>query len=65
MPQAPPRDYDPDRLTWLWDVTTEADKRIIEANQQGVASRFYEPGPLVEMESYTRRFHDAYLAKMG
>ncbi|TNF64810.1 MAG: aromatic ring-hydroxylating dioxygenase subunit alpha [Rhodobacteraceae bacterium] len=58
------RDYDTDRLTWLWHVTTEADKRIIEANQQGVASRFYEPGPLVEMESYTRRFHDAYLARM-
>ncbi len=58
------RDYDAARLTWLWDVTTEADKRIIEANQQGVASRFYEPGPLVEMESYTRRFHDAYLARM-
>jgi len=28
-------DYDVDRLTWLWRVTSEADKRIIELNQQG------------------------------
>ena len=58
------RDYDLARLTWLWDVTTEADKRIIEANQEGVASRYYEPGPLVEMERYTRRFLEAYLARL-
>lgn len=59
------RDYDLARLTWLWDVTTEADKRIIEANQLGIASRFYEPGPLVEMETWTARFHEAYLARLA
>ncbi|MFY9212126.1 MAG: aromatic ring-hydroxylating dioxygenase subunit alpha [Aestuariivita sp.] len=58
------RDYDRDRLTWLWDVTTEADKRIIEANQEGIGSRYYEPGPLVAMESFTRRFLDAYLSRL-
>lgn len=58
------RDYDLDRLTWLWDVTTEADKRIIEANQDGIGSRYYEPGPLVEMEQYTRRFLETYLARL-
>ena len=55
------RDYDRDRLTWLWDVTTHADKAIIERNQQGVNSRFYEPGPLSAMESYTWKFLSWYL----
>ena len=31
-------------LTWLWDVTTIADKTIIERNQAGGDSRFYVPG---------------------
>ena len=59
------RDYDLDRLTWLWDVTTKADKLIVEKNQEGVRSRFYEPGPLVQMEAYTQRFIDYYLARHG
>jgi Rieske 2Fe-2S family protein len=52
----PGRDYHPDRLTWLWDVTTRADQRIVEANARGVASRFYEPGPLSAMEAYLDDF---------
>ena len=43
-------DYDLDRLTWLWRVTTEADKRITEDNQKGVNSRFYQPGPYAPVE---------------
>ena len=58
------RDYDLDRLCWLWDVTTVADKLIIEKNQEGVNSRFYEPGPLAEMEFYTQRFLDYYVARL-
>ena len=54
-------DYDKDKLTWLWDVTTHADKNIIERNQQGVNSRFYEPGPLSTMEDYTWKFLSWYL----
>ena len=38
------RDYDLDKLTWLWDVTTQADEKIIVNNQKGVASQFYTPG---------------------
>ena len=38
-------DYQNERLRWMWDVTSIADKRIIEQNQQGVNSRYYEPGP--------------------
>ena len=54
-------DYDIDPLIWLWDVTTVADKLIIEKNQEGVNSRFYQPGPYAPMESYTQRFVMAYL----
>ena len=39
-------DYDLDRLTWLWRVTSEADKRITEDNQQGVGSRYYGRAPM-------------------
>ena len=57
-------DYDKDRLTWLWDVTTHADKDIIERNQQGVNSRYYQPGPLSTMEDYTWKFLSWYLDAM-
>ena len=50
------RDYDREKLTWLWDVTTQADKTIIERNQQGVNSRYYVPGPLSDWEDYTWKF---------
>ena len=55
------RDYDRKELTWLWDVTTIADKKIIECNQAGVSSRFYKPGPYSEMEHFTARFANWYL----
>ncbi len=58
------RDYDRAKLTWLWDVTTIADKTIIERNQAGVDSRFYVPGPLSPMEDFTRRFLEWYVATM-
>jgi Rieske 2Fe-2S family protein len=56
------KDYDKARLTWLWDVTTLADKRIIEHNARGVKSRYYEPGPYSMMEEYTWKFNAWYLA---
>ena len=55
------RDYDIERLTWLWDVTTQADKTIIERNQQGVNSRFYVPGPFSTMEDHSWKFISWYL----
>jgi Rieske 2Fe-2S family protein len=52
-------------LTWLWDVTTIADKAIIERNQQGVDSRYYEPGPLSpSMEIFTQQFLLWYVRAM-
>ena len=56
------KDYDVGRLTWLWHVTTEADKAIIEHNQQGVNSRFYAPGPYAPMEDFAVNYLDWYLA---
>ncbi len=58
-------DYDLGRLTWLWRVTSEADKRIIEHNQLGVNSRYYEPGPYAPMETSTRRFTEWYLQEIA
>jgi Rieske 2Fe-2S family protein len=58
------KDYDRTELTWLWDVTTLADKQIIERNQVGVDSRFYEPGPLSPMEAFTQQFLRWYVATM-
>ena len=57
-------DYELGRLTWLWKVTSLADKRIIELNQQGVNSRFYEPGPYTPMEDHTRRFVEWILSEL-
>ena len=57
-------DYDRERLTWLWRVTSAADKRIIELNQQGINSRSYEPGPYTPMEQHTRRFVEWLLGEL-
>ncbi len=60
----PGKDYDLGALTWLWDVTTEADKAIISQNQAGVNSRFYKPGPLSSMEHFLHSFLRWYLAAL-
>ena len=59
------RDYDIERLKWLWEVTTIKDKMIIENNQDGVNSRFYEPGPYAPMEQWCARFVDWYIERIS
>jgi Rieske 2Fe-2S family protein len=59
------QDYQLDKLTWLWDVTTQADKDIIVNNQLGVNSRFYQPGRLSEMESFQQSFLHWYLQALA
>ncbi|MGP8098156.1 MAG: aromatic ring-hydroxylating oxygenase subunit alpha [Steroidobacteraceae bacterium] len=59
------KDYDVDRLAWLWNVTSVEDKKIIELNQEGVNSRFFEPGPYSLQEPYARRFVDWYLRELA
>jgi phenylpropionate dioxygenase-like ring-hydroxylating dioxygenase large terminal subunit len=58
-------DYDRERLVWLWDVTTVADKLIIDQNQQGVSSRYYRPGPYGPMESDASAFSEWYLQQVS
>ena len=58
-------DYDIERLTWLWHVTSLEDKKIVEWNQAGVASRFFEPGPYSLREPYPRRFVEWYLRELS
>lgn len=58
-------DYELSTLTWLWDVTSIADKRIIDENQKGVNSRYYRPGPYGPMESQTRSFAEWYLDEIA
>ena len=59
------RDYDLARLTWLWDVTSLADKRIIETNQAGVRSRHYRPGPFSLMEPGTAAYVERYVRELA
>ncbi len=58
-------DYDVERLTWLWNVTSVEDKKIVELNQEGVNSRFFEPGPYSLQEPYASRFVDWYLHELA
>jgi Rieske 2Fe-2S family protein len=58
-------DYDPARLSWLWDVTSVADKKIIERNQAGVKSRAYEPGPFSLMEPGARQYVERYVGELA
>ena len=55
------KDYDLEEMKWMWDMTTVADKRIIEDNQKGVLSKKYIPGPLSQMEKGLEKFKSWYL----
>ena len=58
------KDYNVDEMIWMWDVTTKADKRIIENNQNGVLSKKYKPGPLSKMEVGLEKFKKWYLGQL-
>jgi Rieske 2Fe-2S family protein len=59
------KDYDVDELTWLWDITTEADKSIIVNNSKGVHSRFYRPGPFSGMEKAEKAYVEWLLKELS
>jgi len=62
----PGRDYDMERLTWMWRVTVAEDQRIVSENQRGVSSSVYAPGPYVmPIESKALRLTDWYLDELG
>lgn len=58
------RNFDKEKMIWLWNVTTIADKRIIEDNHAGVTSRRYEPGPYSDHEHGTQELINWYLKCM-
>jgi Rieske 2Fe-2S family protein len=58
-------DYDPEALAWLWDVTSIADKTIIERNQRGVRSRAYRPGPFSLMEPGATAYVERYVGELA
>ena len=57
-------DYDVEKLVWLWRVTTEQDKKIVEDNQAGVNSFAYRPGPYSKVEAGLTRFTAWYLQQL-
>ena len=59
------QDYDLERLTWLWKVTTDEDKKIIEHTARGVKSAYFEPGPLAPMEYNEIRYIRWYLEELA
>jgi Rieske 2Fe-2S family protein len=60
----PGRNYDPERVSWLWRVTAEEDKTICENNQRGVASSRYLPGPYATTESAVDHLTQWYLTQL-
>lgn len=62
---SPGQDYDPERVTWLWRVTSEQDKAIIEHNAEGIASPSYTPGPPSLLEGDVEAFRAWYLASIS
>jgi phenylpropionate dioxygenase-like ring-hydroxylating dioxygenase large terminal subunit len=59
------KDYDLEQLTWLWRTTSLEDKKIVEMNQAGVNSRYFEPGPYSMQETFTDRFVEWYLSELS
>ena len=57
-------DYDCDKLVWLWDVTTNADEKIVVDNWKGVKSRYYRPGPFAGMEALEQRWIEWILQEL-
>ena len=58
-------DYDLARLTWLWKVTTDEDKKIIEHTARGVKSAYFVPGPIAPMEQNELRYIGWYLDEIS
>jgi Rieske 2Fe-2S family protein len=60
------RDYDLARLMPFWQRTSEQDWEICEANQAGILSPRYEPGPYsLIRETNVQHFVDWYLGALG
>jgi Rieske 2Fe-2S family protein len=58
-------DYDLQRLIWLWTVTSDEDKKIIEHTARGVRSKYFVPGPIAPMEENELRYIAWYLKEIA
>jgi glycine betaine catabolism A len=62
----PERDYELDRLLPFWQLTSEQDWALCEANQRGVRNRAFRGGPYSpEREYNVLAFQRWYLQRMG
>lgn len=57
-------DYDPDAVAYMWTVTTEQDRALVEGNQAGVLSRAFKPSRFSEMEKGPISLLNWYIAQM-
>lgn len=59
------KDYDLTRLTEVWEITNDEDRRVVEENQIGISSPAYRPGPYsTKQESGVDQFINWYLDKL-
>ncbi len=58
-------DYDPARVSWVWDVTLAQDAIITEDNQAGVMSSQFVPGPYSDQEQINKLFIQWYLGRLN
>jgi Rieske 2Fe-2S family protein len=58
-------DYDRDRLTEFWRLTSEQDWRLCEGNQLGVNSSRYQPGPYSPEEKGVEQFTQWYTREIA
>lgn len=61
----PGRDYDVERLRWMWHETTIQDTKLIGDNQAGVNSHRYLPGPYGTGERGAEGFVRWYLGQIA
>ncbi|MGE0609755.1 MAG: aromatic ring-hydroxylating dioxygenase subunit alpha [Pirellulales bacterium] len=59
------RDYDADKVCWLWQTTAVQDKTICENNQRGILSSRYRPGPYTANEQAADAFVTWYLKEIA
>ena len=58
------KDFDPDEVAWVWEVTLEQDLTITEDNQAGVQSSRFVPGPYSTQENMNVWFTEWYLDRL-
>lgn len=59
------RDFDPDKVAYVWKMTSEEDWELCENNHAGICSQGYQPGPLSPLtENSVLAFYDWYDAQL-